>query len=222
MQVRAIMEAACQLKKEGYNPKPKIEIPLVGHANELLLTRKDAEEVAEQVIAEQGVRVDYLIGTMIEIPRACVTADQIAKFADFFSFGTNDLTQTTFGFSRDDVEGKFMAHYLEEIPGKEGTPILKASPFEVLDREGVGELMRICVQKARSVKPDLEIGICGEHGGEPMSVWFCHEIGLNYVSCSAFRVPVARLAAAQAAVREQKEAERKAARRRKVLVEVRD
>jgi hypothetical protein len=119
--------------------------------------------------------VDYLIGTMIEIPRACVTADQIAKFADFFSFGTNDLTQTTFGFSRDDVEGKFMAHYLEEIPGKEGTPILKASPFEVLDREGVGELMRICVQKARSVKPDLEIGICGEHGGEPMSVWFCQE-----------------------------------------------
>jgi pyruvate,orthophosphate dikinase len=165
-----------------------------------------------------------MIGTMIEVPRACITADQIAKFADFFSFGTNDLTQTVFGFSRDDVEGKFMAHYLEEVPGKEGTPILKANPFEVLDREGVGELMRICVQKARSVKPDLEIGICGEHGGEPNSVWFCHEIGLNYVSCSAFRIPVARLAAAQAAVREKREAEKKAAarRRRKEVVEIRD
>jgi pyruvate,orthophosphate dikinase len=224
MQVRAIMEAACQLKKEGYNPKPKIEIPLVGHVNELIVTRRDAEEVAEQVIAETGVRVDYMIGTMIEVPRACITADQIAKVADFFSFGTNDLTQTVFGFSRDDVEAKFMADYLEEVPGKEGTPILKANPFEVLDREGVGELMRICVQKARSVKPDLEIGICGEHGGEPNSVWFCHEVGLNYVSCSAFRIPVARLAAAQAAVREKREAEKKAVarRRRKELVEVRD
>lgn len=223
MQVRAIMEAACQLKREGYNPKPKIEIPLVGHVNELILTRCDTEEVAEQVIAEMGVRVDYLIGTMIEVPRACVTADQIAKVADFFSFGTNDLTQMTFGFSRDDVEAKFMADYLEEVVGKEGTPILRANPFEILDRDGVGELMRICVQKGRSVKPDLEVGICGEHGGEPNSVWLCHEVGLNDVSCSPFRVPVARLAAAQAAVREKREAEKKVTkRRRKEVVEVRD
>ncbi len=224
MQARAILEAACQLKREGFNPKPKIEIPLVGHVNELIITRCDVEEVAEQVFTQQGVSVDYMVGTMVEIPRACLTADQIAKVADFFSFGTNDLTQTVFGFSRDDVEAKFMADYLEEVVGKDGTPILRANPFEVIDREGVGELMKVCVQKGRSVQPDLEIGICGEHGGEPNSVWFCHEVGLNYVSCSSFRVPVARLAAAQAAVWEKREAERKSAKRakRKIAAEVRD
>ncbi|MCS7224717.1 MAG: pyruvate, phosphate dikinase [Armatimonadetes bacterium] len=224
MQTRAIMEAACQLKKEGFNPKPKIEIPLVGHHNELIVTRKYVEEEVKRVIQEQGVTVEYQVGTMIEIPRACLTADKIAQYADFFSFGTNDLTQTTFGFSRDDVEGKFMADYLEEVVGMEGTPILRANPFEVLDPDGVGELMRICVEKGRSVKPDLEIGICGEHGGEPNSVWFCHDIGLNYVSCSAFRVPVARLAAAQAVIREEERAKAKArvGRRKKQVTEVRD
>ncbi len=222
MQTRAIIEAACQLKKEGKNPKPKIEIPLVGHHNELIVTRRYVEEEARAVMEEQRVTVDYQVGTMIEIPRACLSADKIAAVADFFSFGTNDLTQTTFGFSRDDVEGKFMAHYLEEVVGMEGTPIFRANPFEVLDVDGVGELMRICVQKGRSVKPDLEIGICGEHGGDPVSVWLCHDLGLNYVSCSAFRVPVARLAAAQAVVREEERSKARVTKRRKQVTEVRD
>jgi pyruvate,orthophosphate dikinase len=202
MQVRAIFEAACDLKKAGYNPKPEVMIPLVSHVNELIITRNDVVEVAEEVMKRKGVRVDYLVGTMIEVPRAAITADKIATVADFFSFGTNDLTQTVYGFSRDDVEAKFMAHYLEQIPGKEGTPIFLANPFEVLDREGVGELIKVAVERGRAVNPKLEIGICGEHGGEPSSVMFCHEAGLDYVSCSPFRIPVAKLAAAQAAIME--------------------
>lgn len=205
MQARAIFEAACDLKKRGYNPMPEVMIPLVSHVNELIITRNDVVEVAEEVMNRRGVRVDYMVGTMIEVPRAVLTADKIATVADFFSFGTNDLTQTTFGFSRDDVEAKFMAHYLEEIPGKEGTPILPANPFEVIDRDGVGELLRTGTERGRATNPKLEVGICGEHGGEPTSVMFCHDAKLDYVSCSPFRVPVARLAAAQAAIKEKRE-----------------
>jgi len=193
MQVRAIFEAACQLKKEGYNPVPEVMIPLVGILGELEITRGYCEEVAQQVMNEQGVELDYMIGTMIEIPRACLVADDIARIADFFSFGTNDLTQMTFGFSRDDVEGKFIPAYITQR-------IVEVSPFESIDRDGVGELMRIAVERGRAANEKLELGICGEHGGEPRSVAFCHEIGLDYVSCSPLRVPIARLAAAQAQV----------------------
>ena len=150
---------------------------------------------ADAVLAERKVKIDYTIGTMIEVPRAAVTADQIANQADFFSFGTNDLTQMTLAFSRDDAEGKFLTHYLK-------TDLLKSNPFEKLDQEGVGQLIAMAVQKGRSVKPDLKTGICGEHGGEPTSVKFCHRTGLNYVSCSPYRVPLARLAAAQAVLEE--------------------
>lgn len=194
MQARAIFQATVQLVEEGYKVYPEVEIPLVIDKNELIMLRKDVEDVAAQVIAETGVQFFYTVGTMIELPRACVTADEIAETADFFSFGTNDLTQTTLGFSRDDAEGKFMNDYLEK-------KILKNNPFIVLDRNGVGKLMKIAVANGRSKKADLEIGICGEHGGEPNSVEFCHMIGLNYVSCSPFRVPIARLAAAQAAIK---------------------
>lgn len=194
MQARAIFQATVQLVKEGYKVYPEVEIPLVIDKNELIMLRKDVEDVAAQVIAETGVQFFYTVGTMIELPRACVTADEIAESADFFSFGTNDLTQTTLGFSRDDAEGKFMNDYLEK-------KILKNNPFIVLDRNGVGKLMKIAVANGRSKKADLEIGICGEHGGEPNSVEFCHMIDLNYVSCSPFRVPIARLAAAQAAIK---------------------
>jgi len=193
MQVRAILEAACQLTKEGVEVHPEIMIPLVGHVNELKNQREALEEVAKQVMAEQGVSVDYKFGTMIEIPRAALTADQIAEYAQFFSFGTNDLTQTVFGISRDDAEGKFLLWYVDQ-------KLLPDNPFQVLDREGVGQLMRTCVEKGRRTRPELEIGICGEHGGDPSSIEFCHMAGLNYVSCSPFRVPVARLAAAQAAL----------------------
>ncbi len=193
MQVRAIFEAVCQLKKEGYNPIPEVMIPLVGIVGELEITRQYTEEVAEQVIEKAGVEVEYMIGTMIEIPRACLVADEVAKLADFFSFGTNDLTQMTFGFSRDDVEGKFIPAYITQR-------ILDVSPFESIDRDGVGALMRMGVEKGRATNPKLEIGICGEHGGEPASVEFCHEIGLDYVSCAPLRVPIARLAAAQAQI----------------------
>ncbi len=195
MQVRAIFEAACELKKEGLNPVPEVMIPLVGIEGELQITRKDAEETAQAVLSEQGVQLDYMIGTMIELPRAALCADQIAKHAEFFSFGTNDLTQTTFGFSRDDVEGKFIGAYIEQN-------ILSASPFDVLDREGVGQLVRMGTERGRKTRPDLEVGICGEHGGEPSSVEFCHMVGMNYVSCAPLRIPIARLAAAQAAIRE--------------------
>ncbi len=193
MQVRAIFEAACQLKQEGYNPVPEVMIPLVGILGELEILKGYAEEVAREVLNEQDVEFEYMIGTMIEIPRACLVADDIARIADFFSFGTNDLTQMAFGFSRDDVEGKFIPSYIEQR-------IIAVSPFESIDRDGVGELMRIAVEKGREANPDLELGICGEHGGEPRSVAFCHEIGLDYVSCAPLRVPIARLAAAQAQV----------------------
>ena len=192
MQTRAIFEAACQLKKEGIDVKPEIMIPLVGHVKELEITRKDVIETAEKVMTECGIRVDYTIGTMIELPRAAITADKIAAEADFFSFGTNDLTQTAFGFSRDDV-AKFIPLYIEG-------QILPDDPFAVIDREGVGELMRIGISKGRKAKPGLKMGICGEHGGEPNSILFAYEIGLNYVSCSPYRVPIARLVGAQAAL----------------------
>jgi pyruvate,orthophosphate dikinase len=193
MQTRAIFEAACNVAQEGVDVHPEVMIPLTSHVNEFHVEREKLESVAKEVIAEKGVELDYKFGTMIEIPRAAITADEIAKNADFFSFGTNDLTQMTYGISRDDAEGKFLLDYV-----KRG--ILPNNPFEVLDREGVGVLMSMCVEKGLAANPDLEVGICGEHGGEPSSVEFCHIIGLDYVSCSPFRVPIARLAAAQAAL----------------------
>ncbi|KKG23929.1 pyruvate phosphate dikinase [Methanosarcina sp. 2.H.T.1A.6] len=189
MQVRAIMEAACELASEGMEIVPEIMIPLVGLVKELSLSREEVCKMAEAVMAEKGVKIDYKVGTMIELPRAAIIADQIAKEADFFSFGTNDLTQTTFGFSRDDVS-KF-------VPIYQKAGILEHDPFAVLDQEGVGEIMKIGIQKGRSVKPNLKMGICGEHGGEPRSIAFAHEIGIDYVSCSPYRVPIARLVAAQ-------------------------
>ncbi|OQY35392.1 MAG: pyruvate, phosphate dikinase [Anaerolineaceae bacterium 4572_5.2] len=195
MQVRAIFEAACQIKKEGLAPKPEVMIPLTGHVNELKVIQPQLEEVAKAVMEEQGVEVEYKFGTMIEIPRACVTADEIAKEAEFFSFGTNDLTQMAFGYSRDDAEAGFLLKYVED-------GILPENPFQTIDRNGVGQLMKMAIDKGRSARPDLEIGICGEHGGDPSSVEFCHSIGNDYVSCSPFRVPIARLAAAQAALKE--------------------
>ncbi len=193
MQVRAIFEAACGLKAEGLEVVPEVMIPLVGHVNELSRVRGQLEEVARSVMAECGNTVEYRFGTMIELPRAALTADQIARQAEFFSFGTNDLTQMTFGYSRDDAEGKFLTRYID-------LKILPANPFEVLDRDGVGALMRIAVEKGRATNPGLKLGVCGEHGGEPSSIAFCDELGLDYVSCSPFRVPIARLAAAQAAL----------------------
>lgn len=192
MQARAIIEAACDAAAEGLKVKPEIMIPLVSDLNEFKLQEAIVRRVADEVFKEKGKKVSYLVGTMIELPRACVTADQIAKGAEFFSFGTNDLTQTTFGLSRDD-SGKFLPMYVQE-------EILPTDPFEAIDRNGVGELMKIATQKGRSTRPDLKVGICGEHGGEPSSVEFCHSLGLNYVSCSPFRVPIARLAAARAVV----------------------
>ncbi|QTL98983.1 pyruvate, phosphate dikinase [Iocasia frigidifontis] len=193
MQAKAIMEAACELKADGLDVHPEIMIPLVAHINEFKLMKGVVKKAADAVIKEAGVDLSYTIGTMIELPRAALTADQIAEEAEFFSFGTNDLTQTTFGFSRDDAEGKFLAHYLDE-------EVLEKNPFQVLDQDGVGQLVEIGVNKGRSSNPNLKVGICGEHGGEPSSVKFCHSVGLNYVSCSPFRVPIARLAAAQAEV----------------------
>lgn len=194
MQAQAIFQATARLVAEGYTIIPEVEIPLVIDKNELIMLRKEVEEVAEKVMSQKGISFNYTVGTMIELPRACLTADEIAENADFFSFGTNDLTQTTLGFSRDDAEGKFMNDYLDK-------KILKNNPFIVLDRNGVGKLMQIAVEKGRSKKPGMDVGICGEHGGEPDSVEFCHIIGLNYVSCSPFRVPIARLAAAQAKIK---------------------
>ena len=178
-------------------------IPLVGHVNELREVRRQLEAVAQEIAGESGGQVDYKFGTMIELPRAALTAGQIAQVADFFSFGTNDLTQTTFGMSRDDAEGKFLLKYVEglEEPGmSEPVKILKTNPFQTLDRDGVGRLIQIAVEEGRRANPKLEVGICGEHGGDPDSIAFCDETGLDYVSCSPFRVPVARLAAAQAAI----------------------
>jgi pyruvate,orthophosphate dikinase len=203
MQTRAILEAAIELEKTGKKLQPKIMIPLVGHVNELKEVRRQLEAVARDVTSKAGVDSEYKFGTMIELPRAALTADQIAPVADFFSFGTNDLTQTTFGISRDDAEGKFLLKYVDglEEPGIEGkVKILPANPFQTLDRDGVGQLVRMAVENGRKANPHLEVGICGEHGGDPDSIEFCHMVGLDYVSCSPFRVPVARLAAAQAAL----------------------
>src|SRR5918912_2532720 len=189
MQVRAILRAAKAVEERtGDAPLVEIMHPLVGFEEELRRLRELTVHVAEEENAG-----DYLCGTMIELPRACIRADEIADQADFFSFGTNDLTQTTLGFSRDDAEGKFLTHYLDER-------ILADNPFETLDRSGVGDLMRLGIERARETKKDLKLGICGEHGGDPRSVSFCHELGLDYVSCSPYRVPLARLAAAQAAL----------------------
>lgn len=203
MQTRAILGAAAELEKAGKKLHPKIMIPLVGHVNELKEVRRQLESVATEIAKEAGKPIDYKFGTMIELPRAALTADQIAPVADFFSFGTNDLTQTTFGFSRDDAEGKFLLKYVEglEVPGmKNKVKILPLNPFQTLDREGVGQLVAMAAEKGRKANPGIELGICGEHGGDPDSIEFCNEIGLDYVSCSPFRVPVARLAAAQAAL----------------------
>ena len=194
MQTRAILGAAIQLKKEGLDPRPEIMVPLVGIVNELDAQEKVIRETAEKLFAEEGVEIPFKIGTMIEVPRAALTADLIAQKAEYFSFGTNDLTQMTFGYSRDDI-ASFLPSYLEK-------KILDVDPFQVLDQRGVGQLIRMAVEKGRSTRPDLKCGICGEHGGEPSSVKFCHRVGLDYVSCSPFRVPIARLAAAQAAVEE--------------------
>ena len=190
MQVRAILEAALAVKEEGGDPHPEIMIPLVSHANELGVLQGQLERTAQQVAAERGASVAYKFGTMIEVPRAALTAAEIAEHAEFFSFGTNDLTQTTYGYSRDDAEGKFLLNYVENA-------ILPENPFQVLDRDGVGRLVSIAVGEGKRTRPDLEVGICGEHGGDPSSIHFCHGAGLDYVSCSPYRVPVARLAAAQ-------------------------
>jgi pyruvate,orthophosphate dikinase len=195
MQARAIFEAAVQVKKEGVAVHPEVMIPLVGFRKELENQEKIVRAAAAKVFAETGVTVEYLVGTMIEVPRACVVADEIAKTAEFFSFGTNDLTQTTLGVSRDDY-GPFISVYTD--PKK--ADVLPADPFATIDQEGVGALMKMAVEKGRKARPGLKIGICGEHGGDPATVIFCHNIGLDYVSCSPFRVPVARLAAAQAAL----------------------
>jgi pyruvate,orthophosphate dikinase len=192
MQCRAIFEAACNVQKAGVKVEPEIMIPLVGFLPELKAQAQIVHETAKNVFAEKGVTVNYLVGTMIELPRACVVADQIAKEAQFFSFGTNDLTQTTLGMSRDDY-GSFIRHYQEH-------DLVPRDPFQSIDVDGVGGLMRMGVEKGRTTRGDLKIGICGEHGGDPDTVKFCHKIGLNYVSCSPFRVPIARLAAAQAAL----------------------
>jgi pyruvate,orthophosphate dikinase len=193
MQVRAIFEAACAVANEGVDVHPEVMIPLISHVNELKVQQVALEEVAREVMREQGTEISYKFGTMIEIPRAALTADEVAEVAQFFSFGTNDLTQTTFGISRDDAEAGFLMDYLQRH-------ILSDNPFATIDAKGVGKLMQIAVEAGRETRPDLEIGICGEHGGDPKSIAICHELGLNYVSCSPFRVPIARLAAAHAAL----------------------
>jgi pyruvate,orthophosphate dikinase len=196
MQVRAIIQAAVRCKTKGIDVHPEIMIPLVGTDEELRVCREATERICQEELAKSEVKVTYKIGTMIEVPRAAVTADQVAQYADFFSFGTNDLTQMTYGFSRDDV-GTFVPEYVDR-------EILVNDPFQVLDQTGVGQLVQMGVQKGRSTRKDLKVGICGEHGGDPASIEFCHQAGLNYVSCSPFRVPIARLAAAQAALKNEK------------------
>jgi pyruvate, orthophosphate dikinase len=193
MQVRAIFEAASELHKRGVDARPEVMIPGVGTREEMRVTYDAAEAVADEVMCEYGSAIEYKIGTMIELPRACIVADELAQIAEFFSFGTNDLTQTVYGYSRDDAEGSFIPAYIDK-------KILREDPFQVIDRQGVGALMRQGVSLGRGARADLKIGICGEHGGEPSSVAFCHQIGLDYVSCSPYRVPIARLAAAQAAL----------------------
>jgi pyruvate,orthophosphate dikinase len=194
MQAKAIFYAAAKLADKGMEVQPEIMIPLVGHVNELKQMRQLVIDAAEKVQEETGKQFEYTIGTMIEIPRAAITADQIAQEADFFSFGTNDLTQTTFGYSRDDAEGKFLQNYIEN-------KVLAENPFAVLDQDGVGKLVEMGVRLGRETKPTLKTGICGEHGGEKTSIDFCYKTGLDYVSCSPYRVPLARLAAAQATIR---------------------
>jgi pyruvate,orthophosphate dikinase len=193
MQVRAVFEAACRCAKDGVDVHPEVMIPLVAHVAELREMRAALEGEAQAVMTEQGVEVPYHFGTMIEIPRAALTAGELADEAEFFSFGTNDLTQTTFGISRDDAEQGFLVEYLSR-------GVLPRNPFETIDREGVGQLMALAVQRGKEARADLEVGICGEHGGDPASIALCHELGLDYVSCSPFRVPIARLAAAHAAL----------------------
>jgi pyruvate,orthophosphate dikinase len=193
-QTEAIIRAAIETRREiGQTVRVLIMLPLITNANEMIFLRKHVETAAERVFEEMEEKIDYKIGTMVETPRAALTAGELAKYADFFSFGTNDLTQTTYAFSRDDAEAKFMARYLEN-------KILTDSPFEVLDTQGVGRLINIANQEGRKANPELEVGICGEHGGEPKSVAFFHNAGLDYVSCSAYRIPIARIAAAQAAI----------------------
>jgi len=194
LQVRAIAEAAAALVKEGKNPMPEIMLPLVGHVNEIKALKPLVQEELDKVFGAAGVTLAVKIGTMVEVPRACLTADEVAEYAEFFSFGTNDLTQTTFAYSRDDAAGTFLPTYLE-------SKILDVDPFQSIDQKGVGKLVRIGVVLGRQTNPKIEIGICGEHGGDPSSIEFCHLSGLDYVSCSAPRVPIARLAAAQAVIR---------------------
>ncbi len=196
MQVRAILEAAIHIQREGYEVHPELMVPLAGHANELKAVRAIVDRVAEQVFAEMGGTIEFKYGSMLEVPRAALTADELAEVAEFFSFGTNDLTQTTFGMSRDDAESRFLIDYIEQ-------GILPFNPFQTLDRGGVGKLMKMALKMGRATRPGMPMGICGEHGGDPESVEFCHMIGLDYVSCSPYRVPVARLAAAQAAIKHQ-------------------
>ncbi|MDP2365042.1 MAG: putative PEP-binding protein, partial [Ignavibacteria bacterium] len=222
MQVRAIFEATAELLQEGKKPFPEIMIPVTCHVNEIKHQYEIVTKVHAEVCAKFGLKkIPHLTGTMIEIPRACLTADKIAETAEFFSFGTNDLTQMGFGFSRDDIGG-FLPEYLDK-------KILPEDPFQSIDLDAIGKLMEIAVEGGRATRPDLKIGICGEHGGEPKSVEFCHKIGLNYVSCSPFRVPIARLAAAQAVVKDMKKAKpakssskktvaKKAAAKKKVVV----
>jgi pyruvate,orthophosphate dikinase len=192
MQVRAIFEAACQIGKTGTAPEPEVMHPLVAKREEMKFLRELTDRTAEAVMAEQGVRIAYKVGTMIELPRAALRADELAQSAEFFSFGTNDLTQTTFGISRDD-SGRFLDAYIRR-------GIFEKDPFVSLDQEGVGDLIRIAAERGRSTRPDVKLGICGEHGGDPASIAFCEAVGLDYVSCSPYRVPIARLAAAQAAL----------------------
>ena len=194
MQVRAIFEGAADATLKGVHAKPEVMIPLTGHVNELKVIQPRLVRIAKEVMNEKGVEFPYKFGTMIEIPRAALTAAEVASIAEFFSFGTNDLTQMTYGYSRDDAERNFLLKYVED-------GILPKNPFQTIDRDGVGRLMDMAVAEGRSTRPNLEVGICGEHGGDPASVEFCHTIGNNYVSCSPFRVPIARLAAAQAALK---------------------
>ncbi|HHT9129236.1 MAG TPA: putative PEP-binding protein, partial [Candidatus Brocadiaceae bacterium] len=194
MQVQAIIEAACNMKKKGVTVYPEIMLPIISIEQEFTILKDNVHKVAKDVMQKKGMQIDYMVGTMIELPRAALIADKIAKHAEFFSFGTNDLTQMTFGFSRDDV-GSFVPDYLQK-------GILEKDPFQVLDQEGTGQLVEIGIKKGRSTRPELKVGICGEHGGNPQTIAFCHKVGMNYVSCSPFRVPIARLAAAQASLQQ--------------------
>ena len=194
MQVQAIIEAACNMKKKGVTVYPEIMLPIISIEQEFVMLKDAVHRVAKEITQKKGMQIDYMVGTMIELPRAALIADKIAKHAEFFSFGTNDLTQMTFGFSRDDV-GSFVPDYIEKN-------ILEKDPFQVLDQEGVGQLVDIGIKRGRSTRPNLKVGICGEHGGNPQTIHFCNKVGMDYVSCSPFRIPIARLAAAQASLQQ--------------------